>query len=88
MAMGGGEPIRGAGHATVLGLTPAQRSMWFAEHLSGEHSINIAQYLDLRFDRGFDHELFADCVVGAAKALESPYVRLVEEGAYRDRSLI
>ncbi|WP_344716286.1 amino acid adenylation domain-containing protein [Gordonia defluvii] len=80
MAMGGGEPIRGAGHATVLGLTPAQRSMWFAEHLSGEHSINIAQYLDLRFDRGFDHELFADCVVGAAKALESPYVRLVEEG--------
>ncbi len=62
-----------------LDLTPAQRGMWFAETLSPEYSVNVAQYLDIRFAPGaFDHDLFAECNLAASRAIESPYTRLVD----------
>ena len=68
-----------AGHPDALDLTPAQRSMWFAEQLSDAYSVNIAQYLDIRYAPGaLDHDLLAECSLEVGKRLESPYVRLAE----------
>ncbi|GAB19575.1 putative non-ribosomal peptide synthetase, partial [Gordonia effusa NBRC 100432] len=65
--------------STVLPLTAAQRGMWFAETLSADYSVNIAQYLDIRYAPGeLDHDLFARCNEEAGKAAESPYLRIVE----------
>ncbi|MFW0788914.1 amino acid adenylation domain-containing protein [Gordonia sp. CPCC 205333] len=67
------------GAPTVLPLTAAQRGMWFAETLSADYSVNIAQYLDIRYAPGeLDHDLFAQCNEAAGKAAESPYLRIVE----------
>ncbi|NNG98371.1 non-ribosomal peptide synthetase [Gordonia araii] len=67
------------GSSDILPLTPAQRGMWFAENLSPDYSVNVAQYLDLRYEPGaFDHKLFADCTKAACQVLESPYVRVVD----------
>ncbi|QKT08194.1 amino acid adenylation domain-containing protein [Gordonia sp. X0973] len=66
--------------AEVLSLTPAQRGMWFAENLSPDYSVNVAQYLDIRHEPGgFDLELFGECNLAAGRVLQSPYVRLVEQ---------
>ncbi|GAA3026043.1 non-ribosomal peptide synthetase [Gordonia defluvii] len=63
-----------------LPLTPAQRGMWFAENLSPEYSVNVAHYLDLRYPpESLDHELLGECNIAAAKTLESPYVRLLDQ---------
>ncbi len=63
----------------ALPLVPAQRGMWFAEGLSSDYSVNIAQYLDLRYaPDDFDHNLFAECNKAAGRAMESPYVRLTD----------
>ncbi|ANY24674.1 amino acid adenylation domain-containing protein [Gordonia terrae] len=63
----------------VLPLTAAQRGMWFAESLSSEYSVNIAQYVDIRHaPGGLDVELFAQCCVDVGKLVESPFVRLTE----------
>ncbi|MGB6243760.1 amino acid adenylation domain-containing protein [Gordonia sp. (in: high G+C Gram-positive bacteria)] len=63
----------------LLPLTPAQRGMWFAETLSPDYSVNIAQYLDLRHaPGGLDIDLLVECCEAVGKAIESPYVRLVE----------
>ncbi|MFT4394040.1 amino acid adenylation domain-containing protein [Gordonia lacunae] len=63
----------------VLPLTAAQRGMWFAESLSSEYSVNIAQYVDIRHaPGGLDVELFAQCCVEVGKLVESPFVRLTE----------
>lgn len=62
-----------------LNLTAAQRGMWFAEHLSPEFSVNLAQYLDIRYVQGaLDHDLLAWCNEETGKIVESPYLRLVE----------
>ncbi len=67
------------GSVDALPLTPAQRGMWFAENLSPDYSVNVAQYLDIRFEPGsFDHELFGECTLAAGRVLQSPYVRLVD----------
>lgn len=63
----------------VLPLTAAQRGMWFAETLSPDYSVNIAQYVDIRHAPGaLDHDLLARCCVDVGKLVESPYVRLTE----------
>lgn len=82
------EPPQADGAALVSGgddsprrldLTAAQRGMWFAEHLSSDHSVNLAHYLDIRYLPGeFDHELFARCNEEIGKVVESPYLRLVD----------
>ncbi|ACY22918.1 amino acid adenylation domain protein [Gordonia bronchialis DSM 43247] len=70
---------RAPGGLQRLDLTAAQRGMWFAEHLSSDYSVNLAQYLDIRYPAGsLDHELFALCNEEAGKAAESPYLRIVE----------
>ncbi|QHD87007.1 amino acid adenylation domain-containing protein [Gordonia sp. JH63] len=63
----------------VLPLTAAQRGMWFAESLSPDYSVNIAQYVDIRHEPGgLDVDLLARCCVEVGKLVESPYVRLTE----------
>ena len=63
----------------LLELTAAQRGMWFAESLSSEYSVNIAQYVDIRHaPGGLDIELFARCCEEVGKLVESPFVRLTE----------
>ncbi|MFV3116270.1 amino acid adenylation domain-containing protein [Gordonia amicalis] len=63
----------------ILPLTAAQRGMWFADTLSPDYSVNIAQYVDIRHEPGgFDIELLERCCVEVGKTLESPYVRLAE----------
>ncbi|WP_085947076.1 non-ribosomal peptide synthetase [Gordonia soli] len=63
----------------VLPLTAAQRGMWFAETLSQDYSVNIAQYVDIRHEPGdLDIELLEQCCVEVGKLVESPYVRLTE----------
>ncbi|WP_152528548.1 condensation domain-containing protein, partial [Gordonia amicalis] len=63
----------------VLPLTAAQRGMWFAESLSSDYSVNIAQYVDIRHESGaLDYDLLARCCVEVGKLVESPYVRLAE----------
>ncbi|MFZ2510975.1 MAG: amino acid adenylation domain-containing protein [Gordonia sp. (in: high G+C Gram-positive bacteria)] len=63
----------------LLPLTPAQRGMWFADRLSPDYSVNIAQYVDIRHQPGgFDIELFMDCSYEVGRELETPYIRLTE----------
>lgn len=63
----------------LLPLTPAQRGMWFAEKLSDDYSVNIAQYVDIRHEPdGLDLDLFAQCCEELGPVLESPFVRLTE----------
>ena len=63
----------------TLPLTPAQRGMWFAENLSPDYSVNIAQYLDIRHDPGgLDVDLLAGVCEEVGKQIESPFVRLTE----------
>ncbi len=53
--------------------------MWFADTLSPDYSVNIAQYVDIRHEPGgFDIDLLERCCVEVGQALESPYVRLAE----------
>ena len=69
----------GDGGTRRLDLTAAQRGMWFAEHLSGDHSVNLAHYLDIRYIPGeLDHDLLARCNEETGKVVESPYLRLVD----------
>ncbi len=63
----------------LLPLTPAQRGMWFADRLSPDYSVNVAQYVDLRYQPGsFDLELFMECSYAVGRELETPYIRLTE----------
>jgi amino acid adenylation domain-containing protein len=62
-----------------LELTAAQRGMWFAENLSADYSVTVAQYLDIRDqDRRLDRELFRRAVVDNGRAQESAFTRIVE----------
>lgn len=62
-----------------MDLTAAQRGMWFAEQLSPDYSVNLAQYIDIRYQPGgLDHDLLARCNEEAGKVAESPYLRIVE----------
>ncbi|WP_312870297.1 non-ribosomal peptide synthetase [Gordonia asplenii] len=63
----------------ILPLTPAQRGMWFAENLSDDYSVNIAQYVDIKHEPdGLDFDLFVECCEDTGKLIESPFVRLTE----------
>lgn len=63
----------------LLPLTPAQRGIWFADRLSPDYSVNIAQYVDIRHEPGeLDLDLLADCTEVVGRELESPYLRIVE----------
>ena len=63
----------------VLPLTAAQRGMWFAEKLSPDYSVNIAQYVDIRHaPGGLDIELLERCCVDVGRIVEFPFVRLTE----------
>ncbi|GAA1479884.1 hypothetical protein GCM10009624_03240 [Gordonia sinesedis] len=72
--------VRGAGDETnPLPLTAAQRGMWFAENLSPDYSVTIAQYLEIRDDtRPLDYDLFHRCILDTGHVLGLPFVRLVE----------
>ncbi|WP_372512880.1 amino acid adenylation domain-containing protein [Gordonia alkanivorans] len=53
--------------------------MWFADTLSPDYSVNIAQYVDIRHEPGgFDIDLLERCCVEVGKSIESPFVRLSE----------
>ena len=59
-----------------LGLTAAQRGMWFAEHAHPDRSVTVAHHLDVTdADRPFDRGLFRRCVVDAARDLQSAHTR-------------
>ncbi|MBY4572419.1 non-ribosomal peptide synthetase [Gordonia paraffinivorans] len=63
----------------VLPLTAAQRGMWFAETLSPDYSVNIAQYVDIRHEPdGLDIDLLERCCVDVGKSMEFAFVRLTE----------
>ncbi|NDK92188.1 amino acid adenylation domain-containing protein [Gordonia desulfuricans] len=63
----------------LLPLTAAQRGLWFAETLSPDYSVNIAQYVDIRHEPGgLDIDLLVQCCYDVGKLVESPYIRLVE----------
>ncbi|GAC56448.1 putative non-ribosomal peptide synthetase [Gordonia hirsuta DSM 44140 = NBRC 16056] len=63
----------------LLPLTPAQRGMWFADRLSPDYSVNIAQYIDLRHKPGgLDIDLLMECSYEVGRELETPYIRLTE----------
>ncbi|WP_246221932.1 MULTISPECIES: amino acid adenylation domain-containing protein [Gordonia] len=63
----------------LLPLTPAQRGMWFAENLSPDYSVNIAQYVDIQHaPGGFDDRLFTEICELVGKQIQSPYVRITE----------
>ncbi|MCF3940804.1 non-ribosomal peptide synthetase [Gordonia tangerina] len=65
--------------ATPLELTAAQRGMWFAENLSADYSVTVAQYLDIRdAGRELDRELFRRVTVESGRARESAFTRIVE----------
>ncbi|WAC56500.1 non-ribosomal peptide synthetase [Gordonia sp. SL306] len=64
-----------------LALTAAQRGMWFAENLSPDYSVTVANYLDIRDDyRPLDIELFARVVREVGWDLQSPFTRIIESG--------
>ncbi|WP_081622417.1 amino acid adenylation domain-containing protein [Jongsikchunia kroppenstedtii] len=74
-----GDEIVAADRRDVLPLTAAQRGMWFAETLSPDYSVNIAQYVDIRHEPGgLDYALLEQCVYEVGKASEFGYVRLAE----------
>ncbi|AZG48356.1 non-ribosomal peptide synthetase [Gordonia insulae] len=62
-----------------LALTAAQRGMWFAENLSANYSVTVAQYLDIQ-DRELtlDRDLFRRAVVDNGRAQGSAFTRIVE----------
>ena len=63
----------------LLPLTAAQRGMWFADRLSPDYSVNVAQYFDLHHEPGaLDHELMSDLSYSIGRKLEAPYIRLTE----------
>uniref|UniRef100_UPI003D8A50FD amino acid adenylation domain-containing protein n=1 Tax=Gordonia sp. B7-2 TaxID=3420932 RepID=UPI003D8A50FD len=62
----------------LLPLTAAQSGMWFAEVLTPDYSVNVAQYLDIEHGLDFDHAALADSLVEVSKALQSPYIRLTQ----------
>ncbi|MEZ5210153.1 amino acid adenylation domain-containing protein [Gordonia sp. (in: high G+C Gram-positive bacteria)] len=63
----------------LLPLTPAQRGMWFAETLTSDYSVNIAQYVDIKHQPGaLDIDLIVACCEEVGKIVESPFVRLTE----------
>ncbi|MGO3326350.1 amino acid adenylation domain-containing protein [Gordonia sp. (in: high G+C Gram-positive bacteria)] len=62
-----------------LPLTAAQRGMWFAENMSPDYSVNVAQYLDIRdVDRRLDVDLFDSIHHESARELQSAFTRLVD----------
>ena len=65
---------------TPLDLTAAQRGMWFAERLSADYSVTIAQYLEITADGGqvFDHALFCRIASEVGRELELAITRIVE----------
>jgi len=63
----------------VLPLTAAQRGMWFAETLSPDYSVNIAQYVDIHHEvGGLDYDLLERCVYDIGRISEFGYIRLAE----------
>ncbi|WP_168699210.1 non-ribosomal peptide synthetase [Gordonia paraffinivorans] len=71
--------VVGQGSIEVLPLTAAQRGMWFAETLSPDYSVNIAQYVDIRHEPdGLDIDLLERCCVDVGKSMEFAFVRLTE----------
>ncbi|UCZ91774.1 amino acid adenylation domain-containing protein [Gordonia sp. WA4-43] len=77
--VGAEQPEVSTSSRELLPLTPAQRGMWFAETLSHDYSVNIAQYVVIRHEpEGFDIDLFVNCCEEVGRSVESPFVRLVE----------
>ncbi|WP_143965715.1 amino acid adenylation domain-containing protein [Gordonia zhaorongruii] len=69
----------GSDEQQLLPLTAAQRGMWFAENMSPDYSVNVAQYLDIRdADRRLNLDLFAAMHDEGARELQSAFTRLVE----------
>ncbi|MFC7417935.1 amino acid adenylation domain-containing protein [Gordonia phosphorivorans] len=65
----------------LLPLTAPQRGIWFAETLSQDYSVNIAQCFRISHAAGaLDIELLADCTKAVGKLLEAPYIRFSSEG--------
>ncbi|GAB89946.1 putative non-ribosomal peptide synthetase [Gordonia rhizosphera NBRC 16068] len=80
-AMGSSENTHDVGGADLvpLELTAAQRGMWFAENLSADYSVTVAQYLDIRDDgRVLDRETFRRVAVESGRERESPFTRIIE----------
>ncbi|MBE7161308.1 MAG: amino acid adenylation domain-containing protein, partial [Williamsia herbipolensis] len=82
MADVGGGGVRSwpqeADHLTsrLVGLTAAQRAMWFAEQADAGRSVTVAHFLDVvDGERPFDRESFRRAVVAAARDLQSAHTR-------------
>ena len=80
----------------LLELTAAQRGMWFAESLSPDYSVTVAQYIDIRDgDRPLDVELLRRVITEVGRETEMAFTRIVEvdgvpmqfvdQGKWRDR---
>lgn len=64
---------------TLLELTAAQRGMWFAESLSPDYSVTVAQYIDIKDrDRPLDEHLLARVIVEVGRETEMAFTRIVE----------
>ena len=63
----------------LLELTAAQRGMWFAESLSPDYSVTVAQYIDIRDgDRPLDVELLRRVITEVGRETEMAFTRIVE----------
>ena len=63
----------------AMPLTPPQRGMWFADRLSPDYSVNVAQYVDIHHPPGgLDLDLLSDLSYQVGRQLEAPYIRLIE----------
>ncbi|MGC5248994.1 amino acid adenylation domain-containing protein [Gordonia sp. DT219] len=60
-------------------LTAAQRGMWFAESLSADYSVTVAQYVDVRDgERPLDDELLRRVILEVGRETEMAFTRIVE----------
>ncbi|MCK0438397.1 amino acid adenylation domain-containing protein [Gordonia alkaliphila] len=75
----GDESAEPSARHELLPLTPAQRGIWFAEQLTPDYSVCIAQYIDIRHAPGdLDFDLLAECTEVVGREIESPYLRITE----------
>ncbi|WP_187776457.1 amino acid adenylation domain-containing protein [Antrihabitans cavernicola] len=60
----------------IFPLSAAQQGVWYAEHLTDEFPINVAQYVEIRGE--LDLDTFTDACLAAAREMGTGYLRLTE----------
>ncbi|NKY51795.1 amino acid adenylation domain-containing protein [Nocardia vermiculata] len=76
---GTNSPVDESGSAApreLFELTAAQRGIWFAQHLTGESPISVAQYVEIAGE--LNAELLVDACRTAAREFGSGHIRLAE----------